>query len=108
MHPAHFQAQQMSLNVFCSCGASGRPIQINLPGYLCLLDKTWHIGFYSPSAFKISAIQKGLGAITDSLFIGCDKILTHSPKPVSFKNWGKFFLTAQTSFFCIQVSLSFL
>lgn len=59
MHPAHFQAQRMSLNVFCSCGPSGRPIQINLPDCLCLLDKTWHIGFFIPSQlFKFCYLER--------------------------------------------------
>lgn len=101
MHPAHLQAQQMSLNVFCSCGLLGRPIQINLPGDLCLLDKTWHIGFYSPSAFKILLSRKVWGAI-----IGCDKILTHSPKPLPLKTGAIFLSTAKTRFFFLYEYLS--
>lgn len=38
-------ATLMSYNVFCSCGGSVWTLQINLPHYQCLLDKTWHIGF---------------------------------------------------------------
>lgn len=57
MHSAHFPAQAMSLNVFCSCGPSGGPIQINLPDHLCLLDKTWHIGFLiSPASYFLKNI----------------------------------------------------
>lgn len=43
----------MSLNVFCSCGASGGASHINLPDHLCLLDKTWHTGFdFPPLSFE--------------------------------------------------------
>lgn len=41
-----FPVTLMSLNVFCSCGRSAWTIQINLPRSQCLLDKTWHIGFF--------------------------------------------------------------
>lgn len=104
----------MSLNVFCSCGPSGGPIQINLPDLLCLLDKTWHIGFYSPSAFKILLSREIFGATTAWLFISCDKILAHQqkplPKPLQFifkkKKMGLFFSQQQKPrFFCSLASL---
>lgn len=34
--------------------------------------------------------------------IGCDKILTHSPKPLPFKNWGYFFVNSKTIFFVLK------
>lgn len=52
-----FPAQAMSLNVFCSCGPSGGPIQINLPDHLCLLDKTWHIGFFNLPASSLETYR---------------------------------------------------
>lgn len=103
MHPAHFPAQQMSLNVFCSCGPSGEPIQINLPDHLCLLDKTWHIGLYSPAAFNQKILLPN--EISDAYHrLSFQQLWQNScplikPVPKPFKNWGYFFLNKNNFFF---------
>lgn len=60
MHSAHFPAQAVSLNAFCSCGASGGPVQVDLSDHLCLLDKTWHIGFYTPAPHPLRVFKSPL------------------------------------------------
>lgn len=73
----------MSLNVFCSCGASGGAIHINLPDHLCLLDKTWHTGFDFPLAFKICPPWK---AVTDEF--SCDNSSVNQRRLLSSLNIG--------------------
>ncbi len=112
MHPAHFPAQQMSLNVFCSCGPSGGPIQINLPDHLCLLDKTWHIGFYSPSAFR--TLPRDFGCYhrltINRLWQNSCPLTKPVPKPLPLKTGAVFFLNSKNEIFFryMKISLIFI
>ena len=50
MHPAHFPEQQMSLNVFCSCGSSGEPVQVPLATVSVFVGKNMahRLVFFTP------------------------------------------------------------